>query len=78
MREFPLSIQPLKHEIRLMAVGFLVVEAIEPHIRLADFLGAVVKRIRRVHSASNNHTLRRCEHQSVASDNGFRSNFVDF
>ena len=44
---FP-SIHPLKHEISLMAVGFLVVEAIEPHIRLADFLGTVVKRIRRV------------------------------
>ena len=61
-----------------MAVGFLVVEAIEPHIRLADFLGTVVKRIRRVHSAGNYHALRRREHQSIAADNGFRGDFVDF
>ena len=38
-------IQRPEREVALRATGFLVIKTIQPHIRLLDFLRAVVKRI---------------------------------
>ena len=42
-------IQRPEREVALRATGFFVIKTIQPHIRLLNFLRAVVKRIEGVH-----------------------------
>ena len=46
-------IQRPERKVALRTTGFFVIKTIQPHIRLLDFLRAVVKRIGGVHFGRN-------------------------
>ena len=68
-------IQRPEREVALRATGFLVIKTIQPHIRLLDFLRAVVKRIGGVHFGRNGYFHFRRENRIVGALDALRGYF---
>lgn len=70
--------EDLESEIRLLATGFLVIEAVDAHIDFFQFFCAVVERRRHVLLGSNNHGHIRSQHKTIGPLDTLRSNFEYF
>ena len=68
-------IQRPEREVALRATGFLVIKTIQPHIRLLDFLRAVVKRIEGVHFCRDGYFHFGRENRVVAALDALRGYF---
>ena len=65
-------IQRPEREVALRATGFLVIKTIQTHIRLLDFLRAVVKRVEGVHFGRDGYFHFGREHRVVAALDALR------
>ena len=68
-------IQRPEREVALRATGFFVIKTIQPHIRLFDFLRAIVKRIEGVHFGRYGYFHFRRENRVVGALDALRGYF---
>ena len=70
--------EDLESEIRLLATGFLVIEAVDAHIDFLQFFCAIAERRSHVLLGSNNHGHIRSQHKAVRPLDALGGNFEYF